>query len=189
MSKQKKQRQEPEDESFHPIDLDNLEVEWKNQHNLFHGYAVAKSDAERDFSLVKADGDVTVAEAKEELELVTAELDASIRERPSEFGLEKLTEPLIKATILRQEEYQDAQKKLTKAKHDGAVALAEARHKADVLDAAVKALDQRKKALEKEVDLWLGSYFSTPRASTEHAREAMEEAGKRAFYRKGTKKT
>lgn len=177
-----------DDSSFLDIDLNELEVEWRNQPRLFHDYATAKSDAEKEVSETKAEWDVTTAEAKEELDLVTAELDASIREKPSDYGLEKLTEPLIKATVLRQEEYQAAQKKLTEVKYKAAVALAEARHKADILEAAVKALDQRKIALGKEVDLWLGGYFSTPRASTEHARETMEDAGKRSFYRKGTKK-
>jgi hypothetical protein len=60
------------------------------------------------------------------------------------------------------------------------------RHKASVLKVAVTALDQRKKALEKLVDLHGQDYFSTPRAKGEN-REKMEEL-ETSLRRKRTQK-
>jgi len=54
------------------------------------------------------------------------------------------------------------------------------RHAADVLQAAVTALDHRKKALENLVYLHGQNYFSEPHARDGDSRETVNAATKRA---------
>lgn len=143
--------------SFIEVDPNRLDEEWVDQPRLFLKYAERKADAERDFAEVKSD-----------LEVVEAELDIAVRATPDTFGIKKVTESAVKSTILLQTDYQTALSKLHKAKH-----------KVDVLDAVVKALQHRKSALESLVTLHGQSYFATPRTKGSD-REATAEFEKRA---------
>lgn len=138
------------------IDINTLEKEWAEQPRLRFRYGVKLAEAAK-----------RVAEAKAEMELTYAELDTSIRADPEKFELGKVTEASLKATILNQKSYDQARK-----------ALIQSQYEESVLQAAVSAIDQRRFGLQKEVDLWLGDYFSTPRASAKN-REQMDEATKR----------
>src|SRR5687768_2434473 len=134
------------DESILEIDKDVLDEEWMSQPSLFFRYAAKEA---------KADNEVD--EAKAELEVTEAELDKAIREDPQDYGiLDKCTETAIKNAIKQHKDYQNA----LEAHHT-------AKYKAGLLGAMVKALDQRKKALEKLVDLHGQSYFAQPQASDE----------------------
>jgi len=62
------------------------------------------------------------------------------------------------------------------------------RHRMDILQAAVTSLDNRKKALEKLVELRLADYYSKPRAP-KGAKEKMGEVEKRAVRRRGRERT
>jgi len=144
------------------IDENSLDVEWVGQPRMYFKYASMLADAKREQD-----------QAKVELDLVTAELDMVIRSDPDKFGIGKVTEAAIKATVLAQKEYGKAQKAVLTAKHG-----------VDVLGAAVTALDHRKKALEGLVQLRLANYFSEPRAP-EGAKERLGEASKENIRRRG----
>lgn len=75
----------------------NLPDDWEKQPEVYRywadEWAFAVSDRDR---------------AKEQKEMVYADLDSEVRLDPDAFELEKLTEPSIAATIKRQQEYIDA---------------------------------------------------------------------------------
>ena len=147
------------------IDPHRLDDEWVAQVPLYHQWAAELADARRDSELEKSS-----------LEVTKAELYLAVRTNPAAYALEKVTEAALAATVAIQKGYVEAQKKVIKA-----------RHRVDVTEAAVKALDHRKTALSKLVDLFLADYFSRPWAS-EGGRERMGEVEKRAVRRKGRPK-
>ena len=142
-----------------------LDEEWVAQPRLYAEYAIKLAGARSDLERAKARADVA-----------EAELDKEIRMNPEKFGLSNVTEKGIKSTITLQREYRKATK-----------AIIEAKHLVDVLDAQVSALDHRKKALEKLVDLRLSDYFSEPRTpiKNEEARFQMDNAKKRQLRKRG----
>jgi len=102
-----------------------------------------------DFARKLAAASSQVDAAKSEMELTKAEIGTSIRSDPSLFGLEKITEGVVSETIVQQPEYRAAVKRLNQAKE-----------KHDLLQAAVRALDQKGRALSKMTDLWIREYYS-----------------------------
>lgn len=143
-------------------DRDNLDDEWVRQPELYHSYAVQLADARK-----------VQDERKNKLEVIQAELDSEIRQNPEEFGLEsRVTEGSIKATIIQHSRYTKALQRLLDAKHS-----------VDILQAAVVALDHKKKALENLVYLHGQDYFSSPKARGED-REKMEEVTRKVRSKK-----
>ena len=127
---------------FADIDLNNLEREW-----------VEHVSKVREFTERSAETKRKEAEAKATMELAEATLLRDIRSNPDKFGLApKPTEGAIKNCVLYQKRYKDAERAYIQAKYDN-----------DLVDAAVKTLDHRKRALENLVSLWSQGYFATPR--------------------------
>lgn len=147
------------------IDEYNLDKEWLAQAGRVFRYGVKLADAERDLDEVKSEFDVRKAEIYRE---VAAD--------PSSFGLEKTTEAAINSVVIRDSRYLKSQRELFDAKHD-----------AKIYEAAVKAFIDRKKALEKLVDLQMANYHGEPHASAE-SREHVEHVEKAAIRRGGVKR-
>jgi hypothetical protein len=122
------------------FDKFRLDAEWENHPSLFYKYAEQAVEAayERD-------------KAKEQLDLVKAELDSDIRSDPEAFNLEKITESAISNTIIKTQKFKDANGKYLEAVKN-----------TRILEAAREAFDHRKKALERETDLYLSGYWSAP---------------------------
>jgi len=144
------------------FDKHALDEEWHRQPKLYYKYACLAADARKEWE-----------EAKNKLKVVEAEVSLDIRKNPSVYGLDKITEGTISATVVIDARVIEAQE-----------AVIEVRHEMDIVDAAVSAMDSRKKALEKEVDLWLANYFSEPKIKSENA-EKFEEKERRVLRRKG----
>lgn len=138
---------ERDDPSIFTIDLGCLDEEWVKQPDLYHDYAKELANARRVYE-----------EAKARLKLTDAELELEIRKEPKAFDLVKVTESVIAAVVEVQEGHQKAVSAVIKA-----------RHRVDLLEGAVTALDHRKRALEKAVDLWSMSYFAEPRSKNAQA--------------------
>lgn len=153
--KTKKKIESNSDESFLAIDEYNLEKEWVNQPALYQKYAEKLAKAR-----------LRLDEATAALEVITAETDKAVRMAPESYGIDKVTEGSVKATVLMQEDYQEAVKEVNQCKYQ-----------VGIMQAAVTALDHRKKALESLVQLHLSSYYAEPKAKG-FDREAMEEATK-----------
>jgi len=123
------------------VDKNRLDEEWLEQPRLRFAFHEALADA-----------NAAVERAEANIKLMDAELDKEIRLCPSEFNFEKApTEPGIKATILSHERHQEAFENWVNSKHE-----------ADVLMACVKAIDDRKYALQDLVRLRLANYFGDP---------------------------
>jgi len=152
-----------DDFSFFDIDEHNLDREWVEQPSLYFKWARKVADAR-----------MVLDEAKAEVDVTKAEVSRLIRDDPEDFGLEKVTEAAVTAAIPEHPDMMRAVKALSKAKHD-----------VDIYQAAVNALDHRKRALEKLVDLHGQNYFSSPKAPDQDSAASLEESGKQQTRRKG----
>lgn len=124
------------------IDETSLDVEWLQQSDLMYKYARYQAETKK-----------AMDEAKERLDFIRAKLEMDIRANPESYGLSKVTESAIASTILLQPEYQEASKQYIEAKYEN-----------DVAAVAVRAIDQKKTALENLVKLLSVSYFAGPSA-------------------------
>lgn len=123
------------------IDETALDIEWLDQPKLMLKYTRHAAQTRQDMDL-----------AKEEVDLVKAELDKEIRDDPEKFDITtKVTEAVVSNTILACDEYKKVIKKYNKAKFEYEVA-----------QGAVRAFDQRKSALENLVRLHGQQYFAGP---------------------------
>jgi hypothetical protein len=152
-----------EPDIFH-LNKFKLDEEWLQQPRLYRKYAERLADARRDHEQEEA-----------KLELVEAELDKSVRSDPAAYGIDKVSESAIKHCIVADPKYQQQQQ-----------AAIDSRHKVNVLTGWLTALDHRKKALEKEVDLFLAGYFAEPKAG-KSSREQVEQMGRDAAFGKRVK--
>lgn len=155
----------PKDSDFQ-IDRFRLDDEWVKQPDLYRRYAEALADAKAEYDGLKND-----------LDVVRSEVELKIRENPSDYGLDKVTEGVIKAAVEVQELVKDAENDVVQA-----------RHKVGILEAAVGALDHRKRALSDLVSLHLADYFSKP-VAREDDRIAKEEMGKQRARRSQRRRT
>jgi hypothetical protein len=108
-------------------------------------------------------------EAVAELKVAEADMDATIRESPADYGLEKITEAAIKRAILRSGEFQTAQEKVN-----------EARYHLNMVEAANKALDHRRTCLTMLNSQDERNYFSHP---AEPDTRTQKDMGKSKFRR------
>lgn len=139
---------------FFDIDKHALDKEWEEQASNYFEIAadLEEANAETD-------------QAKARIDVVYADLDGEIRENPEAFGFEgKPTEPSIKACILGQDRYKKVIERFN-----------EKRRAAGLLGAAVRAMEHKKRAIEKLTDLFIAGYFSDPKVKGE-AREAVKDA-------------
>jgi multidrug resistance efflux pump len=141
-------------------DPDQLDRNWVDQPRLRYRYGKELADAKLELSHAKANLDVT-----------EAELDQAIRTDKEAYGLDKITETAVKATILLQPVFKSAQKKLM-----------DCQHAVDVMYAAVSAIEHKKAALQELVRLRLSEYYSECEAPDE-AREEMEDLKKHIIRR------
>ena len=107
------------------------------------------------FGELLADAQLELDTAKSRLEVIKAETDREIRDDPADFGLSKVTEAAVSTAVPVQPAVQIAVKKVNAAKH-----------KVNVLQAAVDGLEHRKRALTQLVELHGQDYYATPRMPT-----------------------
>ena len=151
------------------IDQHHLDAEWMRQPSLYQEWAEELAHAV-----------ATKDRAKERVELVKAELDKEIRGDPEAFEIAKTTETVIQATIIQQPEYKKVYHEYLEAKEDAAV-----------LDGAVQALEHKRKALEKLVELYMAGYWAEPRVSKKVQEDAVDvgsEQVRRSLKRRKNKK-
>lgn len=146
------------------IDQNNLDDEWLGQASLYFEYAANQADARGE-----------VEQIKNRLEVLKADIGKAVRDDPKKFGLEKVTERAVDEVIALHPGVQGDQELLVRANH-----------KVEIIGAAVRALDHRRKALEKLVELFLANYFSKPQsssASSEHVNELEKRRARRKTKR------
>jgi hypothetical protein len=143
-------------ESLLDIDKTRLDDEAEKQPYKVWRYGKLSAKALRD-----------VDEAIADLKLAEADVDAAIRQKPSKFGIEKITEPAVKRAILRSREYKEALKLLNNA-----------HYRVRVLDAANKALDHRRTSLSMLDGQDARNYYSRPaqKVRTDTGRSQIRKA-------------
>jgi hypothetical protein len=146
------------------IDVNDLAGEWQNQASLYLYYSEGYSEAIRDRD-----------KAKNDLEIIDAQLDKEIRRDWEKHFDKSPTETAIKGWIIQQEKhkkYLDIYSKLS--------------HTANLLQSAKNALDHKRKALENLVSLKIAGFHSEPKVNKEITRGRHLGLGskKRIVYRK-----
>jgi hypothetical protein len=134
------------------IDPDALDVEWLGQPELMRKYAKHAADTKR-----------VLDETKERLDVRKAQIEMDIRRNPDDYKLAKPTEAAIQSTILLQEDYQNLVKEYQEARYENEIAIS-----------AVRAIDQKKTALENLVRLLNASYFAGPQTPRDLQKESLE---------------
>lgn len=160
-------------ESFHEINENDLAGEWTRQPQSFLQVMVKLAAANKE-----------KAEAKAALEEYYATMSNAIRANPEKFRVTKITEATVEEVVLMNSKYKELQKK-----HIDATYLV------DLLEAASKTLEHKKKALENLVYLVGQGIHAAPRAKpgTDAARvirdqEATEQVKKaQKFFKKRPK--
>jgi len=135
------------------IDDGALDVEWLEQASLMMRYARHLAEMNRELDL-----------AKEHLDIVKAELDKEIREDPEKFGIGKITEAVVTNTILQQKKYQSQYHEYLEIKFEY-----------DMAQNAVRAIQQRKDALENLVRLHGQQYFAGPSVPRDLSKEREKQ--------------
>jgi hypothetical protein len=123
------------------IDETALDVEWLEQPSLMMKYSKHAVKMRQGLDL-----------AKEQLELVRAEIDRDVRMHPDRFGIEKITEAVVQNTILMDDRFKKANEFYITTKYE-----------TDVAQVAVRAFEHRKEALENLVRLNGQQYFAGPK--------------------------
>ena len=134
------------------IDDSALDIEWLEQPQLMIKYIRHASQTSRDLD-----------KAKENLDIVKAEIDLKIRSNPEKYGLEKVTEAAIQNTILTSKQYQEVNQTMLDVKYE-----------AEMAKGAVRAMEQRKDALENLVRLHGQQYFAGPKVPRDLTWERQE---------------
>lgn len=123
------------------IDVLALDLEWINQPKKFMKYAEHQSQARKELD-----------ELRQAQKVKRSELLLEAAEGGENLIGGKPTVSAIDAWVESQKEYKEFIQEIINKEYEY-----------NILSSAVKALDQRKSALENLVKLWQGSYFSGPR--------------------------
>jgi len=123
------------------IDVDALDIEWAEQPGLMLKYTKIAAEARMELD-----------ESKERLGIVKAGVDLAIRSDPEKFGIVKITESAIQSALTLNIEIKGINTKCLKAAYE-----------LEMAQGAVRAMDQRKQALENLVKLHGLQYFAGPK--------------------------
>ena len=134
------------------ISCEELDTEWLEQPRLMMEYTQHAAEMRRDMD-----------KAKEKVDVVRAELDKFIRSDPDTYGINKISNPVVEATIIDQQLYKDAM-----------AAYLDIKYEHDVAQGVVRAFDQRKTALENLVKLHGQQYFAGPKVPRDLSEEVVK---------------
>lgn len=141
------------------INPEILDMEWLDQPKLILKYSEMLATAR-----------VRYEKSKEKMDVYEAELALSIRSAPKDYGIDKITEQVIKYTIAADEERSVLYKEVIQKKYN-----------VDMLQSAVNAFEHRKKALENLVTLHGQQYFAGPSVPRNLAEEYKARIAKANF--------
>lgn len=137
-----------------------------DKYNLDEG-CTSQVDMMEETAMQVAELRFTQEQAKLQLDKAQSIADNSVRSKPSDFGLLKVTEAAVKTAVASSALVQEAQQSLLKCKQDLWVA-----------DARLQVLDHRKKMLESLIYLHNQGYYSEVRPDN-----AVVEKGSAAVKR------
>lgn len=123
------------------INQNELDVEWLKQANLMYRYGEESATAKN-----------RMETAKERLDTIIAEVKFSVRSNPLKHGFEKATEGLVDSVTAMDKRVKEATNQLNQV-----------RHEFDLIQAALRALEAKRSALEHLVKLLQMNYFASPK--------------------------
>lgn len=138
------------------IDPNNLDVDWDNQPRLTLHYCKMLAKAWEDLNQAKSE----LAIKQSVLKRVQARVYLEIKKNPAKFKLKSPTINDISNAVIIHPRYIRKQNECFELERN----IVSLNHDVDVLKAAVKAIDDRKSALENRVKLHGQSYWSKPNA-------------------------
>lgn len=139
------------------IDETALDIEWLRQPELMMKYIKKQSEAQKEYEL-----------KDQELKILVAGLDRSIREDPEKFGIEKLTEGSVDSAIKSRPSYKKLKKELIDCQYEW-----------NMCNGAVSAFHQKRAALESLVKLHGMGYFAGPSVPRDLVEERQQKETKR----------
>lgn len=148
------------------IDEMRLDREWNQQAARYFEVATELADARREYDELEAG-----------LKVLKAEIDLDVRKNPDKYGLDKTTEGIVSSVVTKDSRVTIA--------HDE---VRDARHRVDILSGALEALQHRKRALEKLVDLHLSGYYAAPTTDAKSQEEINDMQHKVVRRRAGVRK-
>lgn len=117
----------------------------------------------------EADAKHELAKAKSRLDVIEAQLQIDIRKDPEKFNLPKdLKEAGIKAAVFLHKDYRTASKDVD-----------DSQHQVHLTTAKVSALTEKRRMIERLVELRQIDYYSEPRPRGKASREYVEEGTKK----------
>jgi len=160
------------------IDPDDLDSEWLEHTNIFGEYSDAASKA----SYLKDSQRALVDRKKSKLDEVKADLSLKIKSDPSEYGLEKATDASVENSAKTQEEYISALDEYLSAWEKYNVL----KFESDVLQGAVKTMEQRRFSLENSMRLMSLQYTEPPSEPKTDAKSRLKIKKKQRSETRGT---
>lgn len=131
------------------IDESALDVEWLEHPSKVLRYGKHLAGVLRRLEL-----------AKESLNVVKAEIDKAIRQKPGNYGIDKITETQVSNAVILDEAYQEANKEVI-----------ELRYEYEMSKTAFQAITSRRDALQSLTSLYGQQYFAGPRIPRDLANE------------------
>lgn len=122
------------------IDPSALDIEWMEQTELALKYVKLSAKARKEMD-----------QAKEELEIIRAEIQQDIEKNPKAYGLSRVTKDSIESVIILEDDYRKAMNTYIEAKYA-----------ANILQEGCREICARKDALANLVRLHGMNYFSGP---------------------------
>ena len=156
--------------------------------NKFLKYAEAHADAIEERDKLKSKYDLEKSQAKDDLELVRAQLELKILTNYKDHGLSKSpSDKLREVWVISRDEYQKALDNYRFICDDFNKAMAEAEHKINVLKGAKEAFEHRKSSMDNLTKLMVNGFYSA-KLPTE-LKEEIENKRERELEERSREKT
>ena len=118
--------------------------------------------------------------ANAEFKRVIAKLDGQIRRNPQRYRIDKITETVVANALVLQKKYKNAEASIWEIENK----IDEVSHYHNLLDAAAKALDHKKMAIEGLIKLHGQSYFAGPKVEENNTNTIANMKMQRSLKRK-----
>ena len=188
------------------VDIYNLHTEYQKQAALYGKWGRRKAKAvKEDFELkeqlkvIKAQGKRKVDEKKAELDILFRtnynqpkfyrqqhrkydEKCPEYTEILNNFQLScqnKITEAMVSSFVTLHPEYIQIQKEVDEEANEIVKEIAEKTEQLGLLDTAIMAMVHRKAAIEGEISLWLGEYYSDPKVPKPYIEQEEKKVQKK----------
>jgi hypothetical protein len=151
-----------------PFELDKESIV---QPRLVFAYLKEKAETQARIRGLKSELKVAISKLKK----TDARLNSKIRRKPSKYKVVKITDTNISNTILIQDKHIEAEKEVWRVER----LLDDAENYHNLLEAAAKALDNRKAAIENLIVLQGRQYYANPKIKDDNKDMINKQKNKR----------